>query len=758
MTVSDKNSTDPQLLEEIHQLREELNTQRLAAERLQFALDNLEAQNKLRTTALSVSEERFSLAMQGANDGLWDWNLETDEVYYSPRWGSMLGYAEGELEGTLDTWATLVHSEDKEWVLEKVQDYRAGRVDSFEVEMRMHHKDGHEVYVLSRAFLAHRESDNKPVRLVGTHLDLSERKKAKSFDERHANILEMIAKGRTAVIIYDAIALMYEERHPGLRCSLVELHGNKLVHGGSPSLPKSYSDAINGLENGPNVGSFGSSTYTGERVLVENIETDPRWEKIKHLALQHGMRCCWSEPIKDSSGKILGAFGMYYDHPALPNEEESADLISAARLAGIIMERVSSEKELKQHRQKLEELVVVRTQELEEAKREAEEANRAKGLFLANMSHEIRTPMNGIIGMTYLALDTDLTETQKNYVGHAHQSAESLLVVINNILDFSKIDAGKLDLEDINFQLDDVISNMVNVIKLQAEESNVQIITTVDQKIPSCLRGDPLRLTQILTNLTSNAVKFSTHGETVSVNIALKEENTSDAVLHFSVIDSGIGLTHEQQEKLFQPFTQADSSTTRQYGGTGLGLTISKKITEQMGGEIWVESEENVGSTFHFTIRLKKKMDTDQRQQTSDHRDEGNAKKSFNVLHGAKLLLVEDNVVNQEVAKALLKKKGVIVETASNGKEALDLLDCQSFDAVLMDCQMPVMDGYEATRHIRRQRKFDNLPIIAMTANAMESDKENVLAVGMNDHLAKPFAPDVMYRTIAKWLEPSNEE
>ncbi|MCG7757175.1 MAG: EAL domain-containing protein [Nitrosomonas sp.] len=331
--MGNTEQTKSQLLKELQQLRSELAAVELMTEK--------------RTHELYVSEERFSLAMRGANDGLWDWNLETDEVYYSPRWKSMLGYAENELAGHLSTWENLVHPDDKIVVLEKVQDYFDGRKDSFEVEMRMRHKDGHEVFVLSRAFLVTRASDSKPLRLIGTHVDITERKKAETFDNQYAEILEMIAIGRPAPDIYDAIALMYEARHPGMRCSMLELSGNKLLHGGAPSLPQEYCEAVHGLENGPSVGSCGTSTFTGQRVLVENIDTDPKWAEIKHFALPHGMRCCWSEPIKSSSGKVLGAFGMYYNHPALPDEKESKDLISAARLTGIVMERDQAQKRIR---------------------------------------------------------------------------------------------------------------------------------------------------------------------------------------------------------------------------------------------------------------------------------------------------------------------------------------------------------------------------------------------------------------------------
>ena len=320
--MNNNNQSISQLLEEV--------------QRLQAGLVDIKLMTEKLTAELYLSEERFSLAMRGANDGLWDWNLETDEVYYSPRWKNMLGYTEKDLENTINTWGNLVNPDDKDRVLEKVREYIDGSKNSFEVEMRMHHKEGHEVFVLSRGFLVTRKSDNKPIRLVGTHVDIIERKIAEAFDNQYAKILEMIAIGHSASDIYDAIALMYESRHPGMRCSMLELSGNKLLHGGAPSLPEAYCKAVHGLENGPSVGSCGTSTFTGQRVLVENIETDPKWKKIKHFALPHGMRCCWSEPIKSSSGKVLGAFGMYYDYPALPNEKELKDLISAARLTGIV--------------------------------------------------------------------------------------------------------------------------------------------------------------------------------------------------------------------------------------------------------------------------------------------------------------------------------------------------------------------------------------------------------------------------------------
>ena len=316
-------------------------------QRLRSTLPEIKLSTEHHTVELQANGERFVLAMQGANDGLWDWNLETDEIYYSPRWKSMLGYTEHELENVLETWANLMHPDDRNRVLRMVDLYLSGEADSFEVEMRMLHKDGHFVYVLARAFSVFTEK-NKPIRLVGTHVDISESKKVEEFNKQTARILEMIARGKPASEIYDAIALMYEERHPGMRCSMLELQNGKLMHGGAPSMPKAYCDAVHGLQIGPDIGSCGTSTYTGKRCLVENIETDPKWANLKDVALPHGMRCCWSEPIKNSNDEVLGAFGMYYDFPALPNEDESEDLESAARLAGIVMERDQDHKRIRQ--------------------------------------------------------------------------------------------------------------------------------------------------------------------------------------------------------------------------------------------------------------------------------------------------------------------------------------------------------------------------------------------------------------------------
>ena len=380
------------------------------------------------------------------------------------------------------------------------------------------------------------------------------------------------------------------------------------------------------------------------------------------------------------------------------------------------------------------------TEELKKAKQAAEAAAEAKAIFLANMSHELRTPMNGIIGMVDILKRTELTEVQREYLNIIESSGENLLTIINDILDLSKIEAGHMELENIPFSLKEELNSVMNIMQVIADKKKLPIILKMGDDVPNYVSGDPVRLKQIIINLVNNAIKFTEKGN-VTITVEKQREEDGKVQLLFKVTDTGIGISPEGQKKLFQSFSQVDKSTTRKYGGTGLGLTISKNLTHLMGGEIGVESVEGVGSTFWFYVVLGRSDEESYKKQREA--EEGSPEDKTKIQLKLKILLAEDNKINQKVALLNLNNLGHKVDIANNGKEAVEKFKEGDYDLIFMDVHMPEMDGMQATKKIREIEKnsgrIKKIPIIAMTANTSEDERKKYLAAGMDDYVGKPF-------------------
>jgi two-component system sensor histidine kinase/response regulator len=820
--------------------------------------------------SLSDAERRFVLAIDNVGDGVWDVDYTTGKVWYSPRWKELLGYQANEIGDSLEDYRRLLLPEDRDVSTVALRRHLSTG-EPFESEVRMRCKDGSFKWVLGRGKVVAFDNAGRPLRLIGTQTDITRRKLIEEDLHRTSERLQLATRA-AGIGIWDW-----------------DVVNNVLV----------WDDAMFGLY-GHRREDFSGTTEAWARC----VHPDDRARVIDDLAAN-----VRGERPFDTDFRVIWSDGSVHHLKAAARTFRD-DAGQPVRMVGVnydVTERKRIEHEIRALNLDLEERVAARTAALGEAvqtlrdneecvrqaKEAAEAANRAKSSFLANMSHEIRTPMNAVLGLSYLALRTGLDANQRGYIERIQEGAQSLLGVLNDVLDFSKIEAGQLAFEAVPFQLDPLVSGVLAVVSLKAEEKGLELLIEIGKNTPTALVGDPLRLRQVLLNLITNAIKFTERGEVVlAVEVRrLPAAARENVTLGFSVRDTGIGIDPGAQAKLFQAFVQADGSTTRRFGGSGLGLAISRQLVQMMKGEISVTSTPGVGSTFRFTAEFGVQQRTDgppapQRHETppllralvvddnataceilvryledmgvsADALSSGDealavlnqqAEPSFRpydlvlldwrmpgrdglttaaaiharrslqempsiimvsaysleqireqataagvsaflvkpvsrsalfdaimnstgrktqmgeadlpapaitgtLLAGTRILVVEDNDINQLVAREMLESWGAAVDTVHDGRMAVEKVAAQSggYDAILMDLQMPVMDGYEASRRIRAESQR-RIPIIAMTADAFESERRQCLEAGMDDHVAKPVEPDHLLSVLSRWI------
>ncbi|MDP3618296.1 MAG: response regulator, partial [Ramlibacter sp.] len=562
---------------------------------------------------------------------------------------------------------------------------------------RFRTRSGQNIYIDVTISLA--EDDDRQV-YIASFKDVTGQTLAAQETQRQRELMSALIDSIPDMVVYrDPNGV-----HLGCNAAFAELSGippAELVgHSAAELFPKARADIIN----------------SRDRIVFESLRKDSIEDKVYYPSGRTAIMETIRSPLRDAKGKLLGVVAIGRDVTARKTAQE----------------------------------------EMRQARDLAEEATRMKTDFLANMSHEIRTPMNAVIGMSHLALKTELTPRQRDYITKVQSSGQHLLGIINDILDFSKVEAGKVGIERAVFRLDPLLSGVADLIAEKISARGLALKFDVAADVPQGLVGDSLRVRQILINYANNAVKYTESGSVV-IAVRVVERDADSVLLRLAVTDTGLGLSQKQQSRLFQSFQQADTSTTRKYGGTGLGLAISKKLANLMGGDVGVESEVGHGSTFWFTARLgldNTPVATTPQAVLTSAQPAPIKPDRMAAVRGARVLVVEDNEINQQVAREVLQDAGLVVDVAANGLIALNMIQAQAWDLVLMDMQMPVMDGVTATAEIRSMPGFDHLPIVAMTANALQRDRDRCMQAGMVDFITKPIDPGHMLDTLLKWLRP----
>ena len=647
------------------------------------------------TQQLQEKELLWKFAIEGAGDGVWDWNMETDDLFYSRIWKGMLGYTQDELMDNIQTWQNLLHSEDKAKAFEMLQAYLKGDTPLYVNEFRMRCKDGSYKWVLARGMVVTQDVNGKPLRMIGTHSDISIRKQAENQLILSDIALNIINQG---VLISD--------------CEQNIIWANK-----------AFEDLTG---------------YKPQEILGKNC-----------CFLQGGTsEIETKEEIHEALAKKQPFFGelLNYRKDGTPFWNELA-----------ILPIFNKNQELTNFMSVSRDMSLVRQTEasLRQGQIDAQQANLAKSQFLAMMSHEIRTPLNAILGMQELLLNSSLNKQQSEYIEIATEAGVQLLQLVNDILDLTKVESGKLELEILLFDAAALVEDCTKIIAIKAQEKNLEIHTVILGNVNTWIKGDPLRFRQVLLNLLGNAIKFTESGN-ITVKLSPHSTLEDDCALLLEVIDTGIGIDAGVQSTLFKIFTQADPSDTRKYGGSGLGLAISKRLVELWGGHIGLDSTPNVGSRFWFSVGSATLAPAMQSTAALSQENTDLQRPSQFI---ANVLLVEDSLINQAVLTAMLKSAGHQVDVADCGTKAIEAVSEKNYDIILMDVSMPDMSGMEATAIIRQLGgAAASVPIIAITAHALTGYEAMCLAAGMNGYATKPISQQNLLALVAYWCFKSKND
>ena len=661
------------------------------------------SQRRAFESTIRESEQKFRAVFEGAEFGIAVADLKSGEITVNLAYGRMLGCTADEMR-SLNIFNELTHPDDAERDQKAYKQLTGGEIERLHIEKRYLLRDGRTVWA-SVEFSLQRDAAGKPQYILGLAADVTERKRVEEkLRSSERQLRAFIENAPVCVAMFDremrylAASRRWTTDYGFGHSDLSGLCLYELI----PNLPEKWRESHRR-------GMAGEKQHLGEDIWIRADGTE-QWVSSAVY------------PWNDPQGKVGGI------------------IISA--------EDTSERKQFEE--------------QLQNAKRYAEAASQAKSTFLATMSHEIRTPLNGILGMTELVLDTNLTSEQRENLSLVRFSADSLLSIINDILDFSKIEAGKLEIELISFPLRESLQPILKTCAIRAQQKGLQFSFNAPAEVTDELIGDPGRIRQVLLNLIGNAIKFTERGQ-INVAVGAAFPVKGRVLLHFGVKDTGIGLSPEAQEKIFAPFSQADGSMARKYGGTGLGLAICVRLVEMMGGRIWLESAPQKGSVFHFTLDLalagqgaKATKEQDGLHGVVPQAELPDNGETF-IGNGRTVLLVEDNAVNRTLAQRLLQKRGFSVSIAVDGKQAIVAVQSAEFDVILMDIQMPEMDGFEATAEIRKSQNNTGrrTPIIALTAHALKEDRDRCLSAGMDGYVTKPIRPAELFRAIREVLEVS---